>query len=76
MSAPTRRSETQIDRLVFELGHRILHGEFAPGQRLTELGMVSVLGASRTPIRLALERLAYEGLLDARFSGGFRVRAF
>jgi GntR family transcriptional regulator of vanillate catabolism len=76
MSAPTRRSETQIDRLVFELRHRLLHGEFAPGQRLTELGLVPVLGASRTPIRLALERLAYEGLLDARLSGGFRVRSF
>jgi len=76
MSAPTRRSETQIDRLVFELRHRILHGEFAAGQRLTELGLVPLLGASRTPVRLAFERLAYEGLLDARLAGGFRVRSF
>jgi GntR family transcriptional regulator of vanillate catabolism len=76
MNAPRRRSETQIDRLVFELRHLILHGEFAPGQRLTELGLVPVLGASRTPIRLALERLAYEGLLDSGLSGGFRVRCF
>jgi GntR family transcriptional regulator, vanillate catabolism transcriptional regulator len=76
MSVPRRRSETQIDRLVFELRDLILHGAFAPGQRLTELGLVPVLGASRTPVRLALERLAYEGLIDARLSGGFRVRSF
>jgi len=53
-----------------------LNGEFSPGERLTELGLVSRLEASRTPIRLALERLANEGLLDAMPSGGFRVHAF
>jgi GntR family transcriptional regulator, vanillate catabolism transcriptional regulator len=76
MSPSRRRSESQVDRLVLELRDRILRGEFAPGQRLTELGLVPLLGASRTPVRLALERLAYEGLLDARLAGGFRVRSF
>jgi GntR family transcriptional regulator, vanillate catabolism transcriptional regulator len=76
MSPSKRRSSSQVDRLVLELRQRILHGEFAAGQRLTELGLVPLLGASRTPVRLALERLAYEGLLDARLAGGFRVRSF
>ena len=69
-------SDTQTERLVLALRERILNGEFSPGERLTELGLVSRLQASRTPIRLALERLANEGLLDAIPSGGFRVRSF
>lgn len=69
-------AENQIDRLVLLLRERILHGEFSPGQRLTELGLVSLVNASRTPIRLALERLANEGLLDPIPSGGFRLRSF
>ena len=69
-------SDSQTERLVLALRERILNGEFAPGERLTELGLVSLLQASRTPIRLALERLAHEGLLDVVPSGGFRLRAF
>lgn len=70
------RTETQVDRLVLSLREKLLHGDFRPGQRLTELGMVPLLGASRTPVRLALERLAHEGLLDPIQTGGFRVRSF
>ena len=40
------------------------------------MSLTSRLKASRTPIRLALERLANEGLLDVISSGGFRVRSF
>jgi GntR family transcriptional regulator of vanillate catabolism len=76
MSNRRRRSGNQVERLVLDLRQRILRGEFAPGQRLTELGLVPLLGASRTPVRLALERLSHEGLLDARLTGGFRVRFF
>ena len=65
-----------IDRLVFTIRERILRGEFDAGERLTELGLVPLLGASRTPIRLALERLLHDGLLDALPAGGFRVRSF
>jgi len=69
-------SDKQTERLVLALRKRILDGEFSPGERLTELGLVSLLQASRTPIRLALERLANEGLLDAIPAGGFRLRSF
>jgi GntR family transcriptional regulator of vanillate catabolism len=69
-------SQHRIDQLALDLRKRILGGEFQPGERLTELGLVPVLGASRTPVRLALERLAHEGLLAPRLSGGFRVRSF
>jgi GntR family transcriptional regulator of vanillate catabolism len=76
MAPSKRRLDNQTHRLVFSLRERILRGEFAPGQRLTELGLAPLLGASRTPVRLVLERLAHEGLLEAIPTGGFRVRSF
>ncbi len=76
MRSAVANSDTQTERLVFALRERILRGEFNAGERLTELGLVSLLQASRTPIRLALERLAHEGLVHALASGGFRVRSF
>lgn len=54
----------------------VLRGEFAPGERLTELGLAERLGASRTPVRAALERLTQEGLLEALPTTGFVVREF
>ena len=39
-------------------------GTFAPGQPLGELMLVERIGASRTPIREALRRLAADGLVD------------
>jgi GntR family transcriptional regulator of vanillate catabolism len=69
-------SDTQTGRLALALREQILQGQFSPSERLTELGLASRLNASRTPVRLALERLANEGLLDAIPSGGFRLRSF
>jgi len=69
-------SDTQTGRLALALREQILQGQLSPSERLTELGLASRLNASRTPVRLALERLANEGLLDAIPSGGFRVRSF
>jgi GntR family transcriptional regulator of vanillate catabolism len=53
-----------------------MRGEFGPGERMSELPLVARLGVSRTPIRLALERLAHMGLLDVSASGGFTVRGY
>lgn len=74
--SPIPNPDTHTERLVLALRERILKGEFSPGERLTELGLVSRLQASRTPVRLALERLASEGLLDPIPTGGFRLRSF
>lgn len=71
-----RNSDTQTERLILALRERIFRGKFLPGERLTELGLVCLLQASRTPVRLALERLANEGLLDPIPTGGFRLREF
>ena len=58
------------------LREMVLRGEFRPGERIPEVPVGRRLGVSRTPIRLALERLAQEGLLEAAGSSGFKVREF
>lgn len=69
MASQTARALTGVREMV-------LHGEIARGDRISELPLVARLGMSRTPIRLALERLAHIGLLQAYPGGGFTVREF
>jgi GntR family transcriptional regulator of vanillate catabolism len=63
-------------RALYDLRESLIRGEFAPGERMSELPLVARLGVSRTPIRLALERLAHMGLLDVSATGGFTVRGY
>src|SRR5277367_5466698 len=80
-SPPVRRTgraadRTQITRALLTLREQILSGEFAAGQRMSELPLVERLGVSRTPLRLALATLEHEGLLLALPAGGYVVREF
>ena len=65
-----------MKRAVFRLRELILSGEFAPGERMSELRLVQRLGVSRTPLRLALAALEHEGLLRGLESRGYVVREF
>ena len=67
---------SQTARAFIGVRELLLRGEFGRGERISELPLVARLGMSRTPIRLALERLAHMGLLDFGSSGGFSVREF
>ncbi len=67
---------SQSVRTQLRLRELILGGELKPGQRIAELSLVERLGASRTPIRLALVRLQEEGLIDVLPTGGFAVKDF
>lgn len=67
---------SQTVRVQLLLRELILGGELKPGARIAELALVERLGASRTPIRMALVRLQEEGLLDALPHGGFAVKDF
>lgn len=67
---------SQTGRTLLNLRELLLRGDFKPGERISELPLVARLGVSRTPIRLALDRLANEGLLEVAPSGGFVVREF
>lgn len=73
---PEAGPDSQNSRALLNLRELLLRGEFQPGERLSELPLVARLGVSRTPIRLALERLAQEGLLDTAPGGGFVLRSF
>lgn len=67
---------SQTVRVQLRLRELIVGGELKPGMRIAELALVERLGASRTPIRMALVRLQEEGLLEALPNGGFAVRDF
>ncbi|MCU0944085.1 MAG: GntR family transcriptional regulator [Rubritepida sp.] len=66
----------QPHRIAHELRARIFAGELAAGARLAEIPLAEALGASRTPVRLALAQLEAEGLVLAAPGGGFLVRRF
>ncbi len=67
---------SQTARAFISVRELLLRGEFGRGERISELPLVARLGMSRTPIRMALERLAHIGLLDVGVTGGFTVREF
>src|SRR5215216_2491511 len=78
VAGPRRPADvaSQTARALVNLRELLLRGEFGPGERVSELPLAARLGVSRTPIRLALERLANIGLLDVNAGGGFTVRGF
>ncbi len=53
----------------------ILHGEYAPGQRLIEADLCEHFSASRFLVRTALQDLAAQGLIEFQRNKGARVRA-
>ena len=68
--------ESQTLRALLEMRELILRGAFRPGERLREVPLSERLNVSRTPLRLVLDRLAQEGLLKARPTGGFVASEF
>lgn len=76
MDQPGVSLESQTLRTLLEMRELILRGAFRPGQRLRELPLAARLNVSRTPLRLVLDRLAQEGLLKARPTGGFVASEF
>jgi GntR family transcriptional regulator of vanillate catabolism len=69
-------ADSQLARTILSLREMLLAGEFSPGDRISEARLAARIGVSRTPIRLALERLAHQGLLEPYPTGGFIVRKF
>ncbi len=73
-AAPQPAPESSKADLVHrQLREEIQLGELAPGTPLSELWLVERTGASRTPVREALRRLAAEGLVDLVPRQGARV---
>jgi GntR family transcriptional regulator of vanillate catabolism len=70
------QSTSQAVKAQLALRELILGGELKAGARIAELWLVERLNVSRTPVRLALVRLAEEGMLDALPNGGYAVKEF
>src|SRR5688500_3005115 len=69
----TELGASKADQVHAQLKEEIELGELAPGAPLSELWLVERTGASRTPVREALRRLAAEGLVARAPRRGARV---
>ena len=51
-------------KVYHQIRAEILRGELVPGESVTEMGLASDCGVSRTPVREALRQLELEGLVE------------
>ncbi|MDI7507149.1 GntR family transcriptional regulator, partial [Cronobacter dublinensis] len=66
--------EAQGERIYRLLKQEIFDFLLLPGDRFSENDIAARMGASRTPVRQALQRLAQEGYLDVQPRSGWQVR--
>ena len=72
-----RKTAASLEEKVYdELADAILSGKYKKGDALTEAALSSAFGASRTPVRSALHRLAEEGLVEVVGVAVLRQRIF
>ena len=71
-----RDSASQVSRATLGLREMLLRGALRPGQRIAEIPLSAKLGVSRTPLRLAFEKLEHEGLVKALPHTGFAASEF
>jgi GntR family transcriptional regulator, vanillate catabolism transcriptional regulator len=67
---------SQVARATVGLRELLLRGALRPGRRISEIPLSTRLGVSRTPLRLAFERLEHEGLVKALPNSGFTASEF
>lgn len=65
--------KSQIIEVLWQL---ILNGELQPNQPLREVHLSKSLNISRTPLREALQRLEWEGIVVSEVGKGFRLAEF
>jgi DNA-binding GntR family transcriptional regulator len=75
MSGLTERRVKLSDQAYDALRRMIVHGELAPGTRLSEPDLTDQLGIGRTPLREALLLLAQERLIHLQPQSGSFVSA-
>ncbi|RWF13777.1 MAG: GntR family transcriptional regulator, partial [Mesorhizobium sp.] len=74
ISLETRTAfEPAATRAYRALEHMIVTLELPPASFVTEGALIDRLGLGRTPVREAIQRLAWEGLLDVRPRAGVAV---
>lgn len=73
ISASNDSSEPATARAYHALERMIVTLELPPGSFVTEGALIDRLGLGRTPVREAIQRLAWEGLLEVRPRAGIAV---
>lgn len=80
-AGPTRKrnrkddaTESVVENIIRRIQLNIQNAAYAPGQRLIEADIQSMMGASRGPVREAIKRLSAEGLLEVTHQKGARVK--
>src|SRR5215212_10135756 len=72
--APRRNDDApHVERAYRNLKAGIVEGRYRPGAALSEVGLATEHGMSRTPIREGLARLWQEGYLDRVVGHGYFV---
>ena len=74
MSAPARKTPSRAESLYLAVKDMAILFKFKPGERINEVDLARRLGASRTPLREALNRLVAEGFLVFKQDRGFFCR--
>jgi DNA-binding GntR family transcriptional regulator len=73
ISTETASPEPAATKAYRALEHMIVTLELAPSSFVTEGALIERLGLGRTPVREAIQRLAWEGLLDIRPRAGIAI---
>lgn len=69
----SQTNEPAATRAYLALERLIVTLELAPGSVATEGALIERLGLGRTPVREAIQRLAWEGLVDVRPRAGLAI---
>ena len=73
MTSAADPQQNLSDRIAEQVREKIVHGEFAPGQRLSEAALSESLEISRNTLREAFRMLTKEGLLKHEPNRGVSV---
>jgi DNA-binding GntR family transcriptional regulator len=74
-AAGNENSLPQAERAYRALEQMIVTLKLHPGETITEGALIERLGLGRTPVREAVQRLAWEGLLEIRPRSGIQIAA-
>ena len=74
MNEQKTKTMSRVDHLYQLIKEMAISFEFKPGERINEVELAARLGASRTPLREALNRLVAEEFLTFQQSRGFFCR--
>lgn len=70
-----RKAQSNVDHIYRALRERIAVLTYPPGTALSETKLAAEFGVSRTPIRQVLQRLEFDGLVEAQHGIGTIVSA-